>query len=79
MDYVATHQSRAPRMETYHPGTLGRVAVHYSATTMCRKESGKDACRRRRRLHAWRRASNLRPPGRSTRALAIYYATDVDI
>ena len=36
----------------------------------------KESCRRRR-VHAGQRASNLRPPGRSTRALPIYYATDV--
>ena len=41
MDYVAIHtrQLRAPRIPTYPQGTPGRVAVHYSATTMCQKRA----------------------------------------
>ena len=35
--------------------------------------------KRSHRLHVRQRASNLRPPGQSTRALPVYYATDVAI
>ena len=45
----------------------------------CAIKGGKEAGRRRHHLHAWQRASNLRPPGRSTRALPVYYATDAVI
>ena len=87
-----THSLRAPRIGTWPQGTQGRVTVHDSATTMCLlsctsphthecpvRVFGTTKKAREGPLVPLspRRASNLRPPGRSPRALLVCYATDV--
>ena len=79
MNYVALPASHEPPGFEPTPRELQAGWLSTIAPRRCAKRGGREACRRRRRLHAWRRASNLRPPGRSTRALPVYYATDVVI
>ena len=79
MDYVAIPASREPPGFEPTPMELYAGWLSTIAPQRCDNKGGKEASRRRRRLHAWRQASNLRPPGRSTRALPVCYATDVVI
>ena len=78
MDYVAIPASYEPPGFEPTPRELQAGWLSTIAPRRCAKRGRREACRRCRRLHAWRRASNLRSPGRSTRAyIYIYYADDV--
>ena len=77
MDYVAIpasyeHPGFEPTPRELQAGWLSTIALR-----RCTKRGRREACRRRRRLHARRRASNLRSPGRGTRALPLCYADDM--
>ena len=77
MDYVAIpasyeHPGFQPTPWVLQVGWLSTIPPRRSTKRGCR-----EACRRRRRLHARRRASNLRSPGRGTRALPVCYADDM--
>ena len=77
MDYVAIPASYEPPGFEPTPRELQAGWLSTIAPRRCAKRGRRKACRRRRRLHAQRRASNLRSPGRSTRALPVCYADDV--
>ena len=77
MDYVAIPASYEPPGFEPTPPELQAGWLSTIAPRRCAKRGRREACRRRRRLHARRRASNLCSPGRSTRALPVYYADDV--
>ena len=77
MDYVAIPASYEPPRFEPTPRELKAGWLSTIAPRRCAKRGRQEGCRRRRRLHAWRQASNLRSPGRSTRALPVYYAADV--
>ena len=77
MDHAAIpasyeHPEFEPTPRLLQAGWLSTIALR-----RCTKRGCIEACRRRRRLHARRRASNLRSPGRGTRALPVCYADDM--
>ena len=85
MDHVAIPTSYEPQDSNLPPETRAGVTVPYSATTISKSPT---ACcitvlsvqserRRAAGVDPPRWASNLRPPGRSPRALPVCYAADV--
>ena len=87
MDHVANPTSYEPHDSNLPPGTRAGVTVHYSATTISAKGAHLSALSLSCQWYLRRGgppapspprwASNLRPPGRSPRALPLSYAADV--